>query len=549
MDNQLPFGLANLHSDPFNPAATPDYPYLSASFQELLAAIYYGLEYGNRILIVSAERGLGKTTLLRYLERRLRDRSRTLLVSPGCQNGREILHKMLSEIGGAATSDDLLLLRDQLDATFERIATADHPFILLLDYDEDNTGSTLDVLCLLATLESMEKELLRVVVAICPAVAEALRGSGLADEVLTLSGLAASEVKNYIDHRLRIGGWNGAPLFTARACALIAAKSTGTASSINEICRKLLRNLPQLDGARATGSIEEGIVDDFCVESLIPGQNLNDSTAGVIHLDYWASRSLKHWATVMATIVVMLGIAAVAVFWYRSGSKQHSGTHIAAATADRSSSRLQAAAFSDGAHRQLATASAALIKPNVGGSTSAPKPPPAPPARLQAPATAVASRMQAKSASAEMVRTDIAGSVHPLLSSSTGQVTMEKPGQHPVSDNGKSAQKPITVEPSAISLSSASSTSSSAAMQTTLRSTPATSVRARDVQKGDSGASQEMAAYNIRLGDAYMEVGDYEKARSSFARAVGWAPESKEALDKMRRAERAKAAEDNVLRQ
>jgi len=250
VDSQFSFNLSNLRGNPFDSVATADHPYLSSSFQEVLAALYYGLEYGNRILIVSAERGLGKTTLLRYLERRLRNRSRTLLLSPGREN--EMLRKMLAEIGGATTSDDLLTLREQLDFTLPRIGKADKPFTLLLDCDEDETGSTLDVLWLLATLESMEKGLLRVVVASCPAGARALHGSGLADEILTLSSLTASEVHSYIDHRLRLVGWNGVPLFTARAYALIAAKSSGRPSTVNEICSKLLQNLPHLDGARTT---------------------------------------------------------------------------------------------------------------------------------------------------------------------------------------------------------------------------------------------------------------------------------------------------------
>ncbi|MBV8774324.1 MAG: hypothetical protein JO166_18625 [Deltaproteobacteria bacterium] len=250
MDNQFSFDFAHLHRNAFDPTATAEYPYLSSSFQEVLAALYYGLEYGNRILIVSAERGMGKTTLLRYLERRLQNRNPTLLLSPGREN--EMLRKILAEIGGATTSDDLLTLREQLDFTLPRIGKADKPFTLLLDCDEDETGSTLDVLWLLATLESMEKGLLRVVVASCPAGARALHGSGLADEILTLSSLTASEVHSYIDHRLRLVGWNGVPLFTARAYALIAAKSSGRPSTVNEICSKLLQNLPHLDGARTT---------------------------------------------------------------------------------------------------------------------------------------------------------------------------------------------------------------------------------------------------------------------------------------------------------
>jgi tetratricopeptide (TPR) repeat protein len=58
---------------------------------------------------------------------------------------------------------------------------------------------------------------------------------------------------------------------------------------------------------------------------------------------------------------------------------------------------------------------------------------------------------------------------------------------------------------------------------------------------------QDMAAYEIRLGDAYMNIGDYDKALRSFSRAIGFAPDNKEAKQKVERARRAEAAEEDIL--
>jgi Tetratricopeptide repeat len=57
---------------------------------------------------------------------------------------------------------------------------------------------------------------------------------------------------------------------------------------------------------------------------------------------------------------------------------------------------------------------------------------------------------------------------------------------------------------------------------------------------------QDIAADQIRLGDAYMHMGDYDKALRSFSRAIAFAPDNQEAQEKMKRA-RTKAAEENVL--
>jgi tetratricopeptide (TPR) repeat protein len=74
-----------------------------------------------------------------------------------------------------------------------------------------------------------------------------------------------------------------------------------------------------------------------------------------------------------------------------------------------------------------------------------------------------------------------------------------------------------------------------------------TTGRIRDDEQGDERL-QETTAYQIRLGDAYMNLGDYDKALQSFAAASAFAPGNKEAQEKMRRARRAKRAEESVLR-
>jgi Tfp pilus assembly protein PilF len=56
-----------------------------------------------------------------------------------------------------------------------------------------------------------------------------------------------------------------------------------------------------------------------------------------------------------------------------------------------------------------------------------------------------------------------------------------------------------------------------------------------------------MAEREIELGDGYMSSGDYNKAIFRFSRALTLAPDNKQAREKMRRALRAKAAEENVL--
>ncbi len=555
MENQVPFTAFNLSGDPFDQAATADRPYLSASFQETLARLYYGLEYGSRILIISAERGTGTTTLLRYLERRLRDRSPTLLLSLTGENGREVLCKLLSEIGGSATSDDLLVAREQLDARVAELATADKPFTLLLDHEDDSPIAALEVLRQFATLESIERGLLRVVMASCPEATEHLRSSDLADEILSLSRLTDDEVGSYIEHRLRLVGWSGARLFTSGACTLIAQTSSGRPSTINEICSNLLQNFYQRNGVRAS-RIEEGALDEASIESVISGRNLAGNVPGNDHPAKPYQFFATHRTPLLASIMLLLVIA-LAGLWFRSVIKARSTKHLSAAIGARSSAHWEAAGVRAKPQERISNTTPGWVSKNgsvgkinvAGAAVQAASPVrnghTAPPARIEAPAastTAAATTLNTRAV--DVAGSHVLGSAPQALSVSAQKTVLDH--SRPDPDGGSAIHDQMAGSTGPRTMIPPGPTSSSKREQNT--SVPATAAGIPAPEgKNRASRAKELAAYQIRLGDAYMSLGDYDKARSSFASALGLAPNNKEALDKMKRAERAKGAEQSVL--
>jgi tetratricopeptide (TPR) repeat protein len=68
-----------------------------------------------------------------------------------------------------------------------------------------------------------------------------------------------------------------------------------------------------------------------------------------------------------------------------------------------------------------------------------------------------------------------------------------------------------------------------------------------EARDGAVRAAEARAAYEIRLGDAYMNIGEYEKAIGSFSTAIALTPDNREAQEKVRRARRAQTAEETVL--
>lgn len=346
-ENQFSFHLCELHNDPFKPTAELDHPFLSSSFCTALAALYYHLEYGSRILILSAESGLGKTTLLRHLERRVRDRCRTLVVSPTHNKGSEVLRKLMIAIGGGAASRDFVPIQEQVDEILTTLVRTESPFVLFLDLDEEAQDCALETLSRLVRLQAIKKGLLRVVIAGYPDLAEQLKDSELADEIVPLSPLLATEVETYIDHRLQQAGWRGGPLFSANAFESIAERSCGKPSSINEICSELLQNLTQCsdDSADADRNLEN-ILDESYVEPVLSGWKFGNATfpdsashslesrrseiSKTVQLQIVApsARPLKKRRAVAPAYIVLMLVVTCAGLWYRKSVKAGSATHV-----------------------------------------------------------------------------------------------------------------------------------------------------------------------------------------------------------------------------
>ncbi|HJU12418.1 MAG TPA: AAA family ATPase [Candidatus Binataceae bacterium] len=290
-----------------------------------LSALHYGIEYGHRILVVDAGPGLGKTTLLRQFERGIHTRDRCLLISPCRGSGPEALRKLLVRIDGSSASDDLLSWQVRIDHRLGQLAERSRSFVLLLDYERDHEECVLDTLRLLTNLESLQRGWLRVVIAGSPELAKRLEDSGLPDDIVTLSPLTTAEVAEYIDHRLRRAGWKGGrPLFTAKACELVAEKSRGKPASINHICSDVLQKFTGQKGGccgypgRLQADPDNNIIDAEYIDSVLSQQKPRISTS----LDS-AGRRIRALLGILVALVLL-----IAGLWYKGAIEQSAAKHL-----------------------------------------------------------------------------------------------------------------------------------------------------------------------------------------------------------------------------
>jgi general secretion pathway protein A len=523
LEIQVSSELSKLHGHPFSPTVSVDRPYLSSSFREALASLYYGLEYGTRVLLLSAEGGVGKTTVLRYWERRIQQRGRTLFVSSNADNAFDALQNLMVEIGGSAPGD-LKATGFQTDDIPRTLATSGKLFILLLDFNEDSAGSTLEVLNHLTKLESFKTGSLRIVIALPDNVAEDLRSSEFANDIqrVPLAPLKASEVDGYIEHRLRTVGWRGGPLFTSRGYAAIAEGSSGKPSIINEICSKLLEKLSESEnGSSDTQDRNQKIpLDQPFVDSVLSVKTPAGTEPSHNVIDQGASRTpqpSRRAATIVGIVLIL--VIAIAGFWYEIATKANSAKRLSSNPIPTPVAAPHAAIPQDSTVAPLPGAAHETTAKNAAVNT----------APFSAVAVHVAETPRAVSPSPAAVSVKDAGY--------SGPVDQQGP---------KFSSTPLAGNTSA----SAIATLSSAPDQTQPTHTAIASGEApRSAEQAGAVKPrlENMAAYEIRLGDTYMKRGEYDKALFRFSRALAFTPDDQEAQEKIKRARRAKTAEENVL--
>jgi type II secretory pathway predicted ATPase ExeA len=106
------------------------YPYLSSSFRQALAELYYSAEYGRGLLLVVGNRGSGKTTLLRHFQSRSQTHFRTLLLACADREMSQIWSDVVDKLGIEPPQHDLASMLARIEELQSQQA---QPLILMLD--------------------------------------------------------------------------------------------------------------------------------------------------------------------------------------------------------------------------------------------------------------------------------------------------------------------------------------------------------------------------------------------------------------------------------
>jgi general secretion pathway protein A len=267
-----------LREQPFGVTPDPRFLYLSAAHREALASLYYGIEANRGFLGLIAKPGMGKTTILFHLLEKFRSSARTAFLFQTQCTSREFMRFLLAELGYESDGHDFVRMHEEFNRRLLQEARAGNRFIVVIDEAQNLEPSVLETVRLLSDFETPRAKLMHIILAGQPELADKLASPGLSQLrqrvsiVHGLEPLSAGEIKNYIEHRLRIAGYEGEPLFSPDVYEDIARFTEGIPRNINNFCFNALS---------LTCAMQKKVVDSAAVREVIADLDISKLTSDI----------------------------------------------------------------------------------------------------------------------------------------------------------------------------------------------------------------------------------------------------------------------------
>jgi len=238
------FGLTQA---PFAITPDTDFVYGGLQHQAAMNVLLLALAGGEGFVKLTGEVGTGKTLIGRRLLALLPADMVTAYVLNPRLTPAGLLHSIADELGlqhhHGADEKDLYRL---IEAELLGLASEERRVVLCIDEAQALPTETLEALRLLSNLESGKRKLLQTVLIGQPELDQRLAEPALrslASRIAfsaRLGGLQRDEFAGYLQHRLAVAGWRGAPVFGPAARLLLWQASGGVPRRANILAHKAL---------------------------------------------------------------------------------------------------------------------------------------------------------------------------------------------------------------------------------------------------------------------------------------------------------------------
>jgi len=277
------YGLTEL---PFALTPDPRFIYFTPSHTEVMANLHYGIESGKGLIVVTGEVGTGKTTMLRWVMKRL-DRSVMVayIFNPRLSVAEFYQHlATLFDIRNWETKSDLLFeLGKVLDSRHNRGLRT----VLIVDEAHGLSTQVLEEIRLLCNFESDTAKQLQIVLTGQPELREVLNNPELRQlkqrvalrcEIKALP--TVEETSQYIKSRLKVAGAQR-EIFSPGAIDYIFRCTSGIPRAINNVCDNAMLNGFAASESMISRAMIQEVAETFDILPRAPKVEQSESTARV----------------------------------------------------------------------------------------------------------------------------------------------------------------------------------------------------------------------------------------------------------------------------
>lgn len=262
------FGLKEA---PFNITPDPSFLFDSASHQEGLAQLRYGIEARRGFIVLTGEVGTGKTTILQALLHQIGQDTKTALIFSAITSPIDLLRyvceefKLIEPMQGLRDAHDYIyLLNEFLLQEYRHGQNA----ALIIDEAQNLSPEVLESVRLLSNFETTKDKLLQIVLVGQPELNERLNTPQLRQlkQRITLRHhlrpLSLSECQQYIANRLKCAGAS-TEIFLTTAVEAVHHYSGGIPRLINVICDNAMISAYALEKQEIEARFVHEVADDL----------------------------------------------------------------------------------------------------------------------------------------------------------------------------------------------------------------------------------------------------------------------------------------------
>jgi general secretion pathway protein A len=243
MDNPAAYThFWGLSQKPFDFGPDFDSLFLVKSQKEAIISITQGISERHGLILICGESGIGKTTLLHYLQAKLPRKVKTVFIPRVSIFFRQILRQITHELRLPLADETPAFLLSQLRAHLAEGLGRRENLAIFVDDAQNLNKETFEELRLLSQMQEGGARLVQIILAGEPELentlsAEALRSLSQQIRIrLRLQPLLQEESRLFIEQRLQRAGRSSGEIFTPQALDLIVSQGRGIFRKIIFLC-------------------------------------------------------------------------------------------------------------------------------------------------------------------------------------------------------------------------------------------------------------------------------------------------------------------------